>query len=165
MADSRQFARFAAGLALVAAPISWASLVLGLAAAGWDGEALGDAAAILALGPAAAPQLRLSYACSMIGSLDSQRAQAVLDTLLRGVASTRARVAILDITGVPVVDTQIANVLIQAARSVQLLGAQVILTGIRPEVAQTMVGLGVEMRGLVTRSDLQSGIAYALRQE
>jgi len=101
----------------------------------------------------------------LIGSLDSQRAQAVLDTLLRGVASTRARVAILDITGVPVVDTQIANVLIQAARSVQLLGAQVILTGIRPEVAQTMVGLGVEMRGLVTRSDLQSGIAYALRQE
>jgi rsbT co-antagonist protein RsbR len=101
----------------------------------------------------------------LIGSLDSQRAQAVLDTLLHGVASTRARIAILDITGVPVVDTQIANVLLQAARSVQLLGAQVILTGIRPEVAQTMVGLGVEMRGLVTRSDLQSGIAYALRHE
>ncbi|HYF66291.1 MAG TPA: PAS domain S-box protein [Herpetosiphonaceae bacterium] len=98
----------------------------------------------------------------LIGSLDSQRAQAVLDTLLQGVSGTRARVAILDITGVPVVDTQIANVLLQAARSVQLLGAQVVLTGIRPEVAQTMVGLGVEMRGLVTRSNLQSGIAYAM---
>jgi hypothetical protein len=68
MADSRQFARFAAGLALVAAPLAWASLVLGLAAAGWDGEALGDAAAILGLGPGAAPLLRLSYACSMFGS-------------------------------------------------------------------------------------------------
>jgi hypothetical protein len=68
MAESRQFDRFAAGLALVAAPIAWASLVLGLAAAGWEGEALGDAAAILGLGPGAAPLLRLSYACSMFGS-------------------------------------------------------------------------------------------------
>lgn len=68
MADSRQFARFAAVLAIAAAPISWASLVLGLAAAGWNGDALGDAAAILGLGPGAAPLLRLSYACSMFGS-------------------------------------------------------------------------------------------------
>lgn len=68
MADSRQFARFAAVLALIAAPLAWSSLVLGLAAAGWNGDALGDAAAILSLGPDAAPLLRLSYACSMFGS-------------------------------------------------------------------------------------------------
>ncbi len=68
MADSRQFARFAAVLALLAAPIAWSSLVLGLAAASWDAEALGDASAILNLGPGAAPLLRWSYACSMFGS-------------------------------------------------------------------------------------------------
>jgi hypothetical protein len=68
MTDSRQFARFAAVLALLAAPVAWASLVLGLAAARWNGDALGDAAAILALGPSAAPLLRVSYACSMFGS-------------------------------------------------------------------------------------------------
>ena len=68
MNDSRQFARFAAVLALFAAPLAWASLVLGLAAADWNGDALGDATAILGLGPGAAPLLRLSYACSMFGS-------------------------------------------------------------------------------------------------
>ena len=98
----------------------------------------------------------------LIGTIDPRRAQEVLDILLHGVASSRVRVAILDITGVPVVDTHIANVLLQAARAVQLLGAQVMLTGIRPEVAQTLVGLGLEMRGIVTQSTLQSGIATAL---
>lgn len=97
----------------------------------------------------------------LIGALDSQRVQRVLDTLLNGVISSRARTAILDITGVPVVDTQIANVLIRAAQAVKLLGANVVLTGIRPEVAQTLVGLGVDLGQIVTRSSLQSGIAYA----
>jgi rsbT co-antagonist protein RsbR len=98
----------------------------------------------------------------LIGALDSQRAQAVLEALLQGVATSRARVAILDITGVPVVDTQVANALLHAGHAVQLLGAQVLLTGIRPEVAQTLVGLGMDMRGVITRSTLQSGITYAL---
>jgi anti-anti-sigma regulatory factor len=97
----------------------------------------------------------------LIGSLDSQRAQQVLDTLLHGIAGSGAQVAILDITGVPVVDTQVANMLIRAAQSVRLLGAQVILTGIRPEVAQTLVGLGTDLGGIITRSSLQSGIAFA----
>jgi rsbT co-antagonist protein RsbR len=97
----------------------------------------------------------------LIGAIDSARAQQVLETLLQGIASRGARVAILDITGVPLVDTQIANVLIQAAQAVKLLGAQVVLTGIRPEVAQTLVGLGADLSGIITRSSLQSGIAYA----
>jgi rsbT co-antagonist protein RsbR len=97
----------------------------------------------------------------LIGSLDSQRAQQVLETLLSGIADNRATVAILDITGVPVVDTQVANTLIHAAQAVKLLGAQVVLTGIRPEVAQTLVSLGTNLSGIVTRSTLQSGIAYA----
>jgi len=97
----------------------------------------------------------------LIGSLDEQRAQRVLDTLLHGLAGSGAQIAILDITGVPVVDTQVANALIRAAQSVKLLGAQVVLTGIRPEVAQTLVGLGADLNNIITRSSLQSGIAFA----
>lgn len=98
----------------------------------------------------------------LIGTIDAQRAQQIIATLLQGIADNRAQVAILDITGVPVVDTQVANALIQAAQSVALLGAQVILTGIRPEVAQTLVGLGVDLAGILTANSLQSGIALAI---
>jgi rsbT co-antagonist protein RsbR len=98
----------------------------------------------------------------LIGSVDSRRAQQVIDSLLEGVAASRAQTAILDITGVPVVDTQVANALVRAAQSVKLLGAQVVLSGIRPEVAQTLVGLGVDLSGIVTSSTLQSGIAHAI---
>ena len=97
----------------------------------------------------------------LVGSVDSRRAQQVLDTLLHGIATSGVQVAILDITGVPVVDTQVANALIRAAQAVKLLGAQVVLTGIRPEVAQTLVGLGTDLNGITTRSSLQSGIAFA----
>jgi len=97
----------------------------------------------------------------LIGAVDSRRAQLVLEALLEGVASSRALVAILDITGVPVVDTQVANALLRAAQAVKLLGAQVVLTGIRPEVAQTLVGLGADLSGIVTCGSLQSGIVYA----
>jgi rsbT co-antagonist protein RsbR len=100
----------------------------------------------------------------LIGSLDSARAQQVMDTLLEGVARLHARVAILDITGVQVVDTQVANALIGTARAVRLLGAQVVLTGISPAMAQTLVQLGVELNDIRTLGSLQSGIAYALRQ-
>jgi rsbT co-antagonist protein RsbR len=98
----------------------------------------------------------------LIGTLDSRRTQQIIQTLLAGIAESRSQVAILDITGVPIVDTQVANALIRAAQSVKLLGAQVVLTGIRPEVAQTLVGLGADLSGLVTRSSLQTGIAYAM---
>jgi rsbT co-antagonist protein RsbR len=99
----------------------------------------------------------------LIGSIDSQRAQLVLETLLQGVADNHARAVILDITGVQVVDTQVANAILRAAQSVKLLGAKVIITGIRPEVAQTLVTLGADMSTIVTRGTLQSGIAYALK--
>jgi PAS domain S-box-containing protein len=97
----------------------------------------------------------------LIGALDDQRMQQVLEALLHGVEQRRARMAILDITGVPVVDAHVANGLILAAQAVRLLGARVILTGIRPEVAQTLVGLGVDLSDIITHSTLQSGIAYA----
>ncbi|HYF65382.1 MAG TPA: substrate-binding domain-containing protein [Herpetosiphonaceae bacterium] len=98
----------------------------------------------------------------LIGTIDTSRAQQIIETLLHGVSSQRTRTAILDITGVLLVDTQVANVLIQAAQAARLLGAEVVLTGIRPEVSQTLVGLGVNLGGIVTRGTLQSGIAYAM---
>jgi rsbT co-antagonist protein RsbR len=100
----------------------------------------------------------------LIGAIDSGRAKLVIETLLNGVSQRRASAVILDITGVSVVDTQVANALLQAAQSLRLLGARVILTGIRPEVAQTLVGLGVDMSKIITRSSLQSGIAFALQR-
>jgi rsbT co-antagonist protein RsbR len=101
-------------------------------------------------------------AMPLIGSIDTQRAQLVIETLLAGVAEQRAAAAILDVTGVQVVDTQVANALLRAAQAVKLLGAQVIITGIRPEVAQTLVGLGLDLSGIITVANLQGGIQYAL---
>jgi len=97
----------------------------------------------------------------LIGSIDTRRAQRVVETLLEGISTTRAGVAILDITGVPVVDTQVANTLLRAANAAKLLGAKIILTGIRPEVAQTLVGLGADLSSITTYGSLQRGIAYA----
>jgi nitrate/nitrite transport system substrate-binding protein len=100
----------------------------------------------------------------LIGTIDSQRAQQVMETLLEGVARHQSRLVILDITGVHVVDTQVAQAFIQAAQAVRLLGAQVMLTGIQPQIAQTLVGLGVDLSGIQTQGTLQAGIASALRQ-
>jgi rsbT co-antagonist protein RsbR len=101
----------------------------------------------------------------LIGALDTQRAQQILDTLLRGVESLRAQMVIIDITGVPVVDTQVANVLIQATQAVRLLGTDVAVSGIRPEVAQTLVGLGINLANMTTHSTLQSAVAAALHYD
>jgi len=101
-------------------------------------------------------------AMPLIGSIDESRAQRITETLLEGVAANRATMAILDITGVPDVDNRIATTLIQTAQAARLLGAQIILTGIRPDVAITLVKLGIDMRGIVTRSRFKAGVAYAL---
>ena len=103
-------------------------------------------------------------AMPLIGTIDAARAEQILQTLLDGVSEQRARVAILDITGVKIVDAQVASALINAAHAVRLLGAHVILTGIRAEVAQALVHLGADLSDLTTRSTLQSGIAYALKR-
>lgn len=100
-------------------------------------------------------------AMPLIGVMDSHRAQQVLTTLLDGIGRTSAAVAIIDITGVALVDTHVASALIQSAKAAQLMGAQVVITGIRPEVAQILVALQLDLGGIVTRGNLQSGIAYA----
>ncbi|MCS6839782.1 MAG: PAS domain S-box protein [Roseiflexus sp.] len=98
----------------------------------------------------------------LVGAIDSARAQQIIDVLLEGVAEHRAEIAIVDITGVQVVDTQVANALVRAAQAVRLLGAQVVLTGIKPQVAQTLVQLGVSLDGIRTTGTLQTGVRLAL---
>lgn len=98
----------------------------------------------------------------LIGVIDSERADRIMEALLGGIAAKRARIAIVDITGVPLVDSHVAGALLRAAKAVRLLGSEVILTGIGPEVAQTLVGLGIDLGGLITCSTVQAGIAHAL---
>lgn len=98
----------------------------------------------------------------LIGSMDAQRAQQVLSTALQGAQQNRAQVVIIDITGMRDMDGGVASSLIDTASALRLLGAQAVLTGIRPEIAQTLVSLGIDMGAVVTRGTLQSGITYAL---
>jgi CheY-like chemotaxis protein/anti-anti-sigma regulatory factor len=97
----------------------------------------------------------------LVGTIDSKRAAQVLAVVSEGVVSRGARIAIIDITGVPTVDAHVASALVQSAQVVRLLGAEVVLTGIRSKVAKSLVELGVELGGLVTRNKLQGGITYA----
>ncbi len=101
----------------------------------------------------------------IIGTIESTRALQIMETLLTGITQYRAHTALLDITGVKVIDTQIAAALVRAAQSARLLGTDVILTGISPEVAQTLVHIGADLGTLKTHSSLQHGIAYALQRK
>lgn len=100
----------------------------------------------------------------LVGTIDSQRAQMVLEMLLQGVVNHRAATVILDITGVQVVDTQVADALVHSAKAVRLLGAQVIVSGIRPQIAQTLIHLGVDLSSIQTVATVQVAVAKALRQ-
>lgn len=100
----------------------------------------------------------------IIGTVDSARAAQLMDTLLEGITAHGARMVILDVTGVKVVDTQVANALLQSAQAARLLGAEVVLTGIGPHVATTLIGLGVDLGNLTTLGTLRAGVAYALRR-
>jgi predicted ATPase/GAF domain-containing protein/tRNA A-37 threonylcarbamoyl transferase component Bud32 len=99
----------------------------------------------------------------LIGAVDEDRAAQVIEVALRGAQQHRARVVILDITGMHHVDDRAVGALLSAASALRLLGAQAVLTGVRPEVAQAMVAFGDRIDSLVTLGTLESGIAYALR--
>jgi PAS domain S-box-containing protein len=100
----------------------------------------------------------------LIGALDSERTRTVLDDMLKAISREKARAILIDITGVLVVDTMVANLLLQAVHSARLLGCQGILVGIRSEVARTLVALGVDLHGLVTKGSLQDGLSYAMER-
>ena len=98
----------------------------------------------------------------LVGTIDTERAKLIMENLLQGVVKHRAEVVLLDITGVPVVDTMVAHHIIQAADAVRLVGAKCMLVGIRPEIAQTIVTLGINLNEFTTTSTLQRGVEQAL---
>ena len=98
----------------------------------------------------------------LVGTIDTERAKLIMENLLEGVVKHRAEVVLLDITGVPVVDTMVAHHIIQAADAVRLVGAKCMLVGIRPEIAQTIVTLGINLKDFTTTSTLQRGVEQAL---
>ena len=99
----------------------------------------------------------------IIGVLDSQRARQVTEQLLRGIRSNRAKVVVVDITGVPTVDSTVANHLVQTVEASRLMGASVIITGLSSEIAQTLVTIGVDLSKMTAVGDLQGGIESAER--
>ncbi|OXS74572.1 STAS domain-containing protein [Domibacillus enclensis] len=98
----------------------------------------------------------------LVGTIDTERAKQIMENLLEGVVSHRAEVVLIDITGVPVVDTMVAHHIIQAAEAVRLVGAKCTIVGIRPEIAQTIVNLGINLEEVTTTSTLKKGVEQAL---
>jgi rsbT co-antagonist protein RsbR len=100
-------------------------------------------------------------ALPIIGTLDSSRTQVVMENLLSQIVETGSSIAILDISGVPAVDSLVAQHLIKTVSATRLMGAECIISGIRPEIAQTVVHLGIDLSGIVTKSSLASALNYA----
>lgn len=98
----------------------------------------------------------------LVGTIDTERAKQIMENLLTGVVKHRSEVVLIDITGVPVVDTMVAHHIIQAGEAVRLVGAKCILCGIRPEIAQTIVNLGINLNDVITKNTLKKGIEVAL---
>ena len=103
-------------------------------------------------------------ALPMIGTLDSARTQVVMESLLQRILETGAEVAIIDITGVPTVDTLVAQHLIKTVTAARLMGADCIISGVRPQIAATIVHLGVDLSGVVTKATLADAFRAALRR-
>jgi rsbT co-antagonist protein RsbR len=100
-------------------------------------------------------------ALPIIGTLDSSRTQVVMENLLHEIVETGSSIAILDISGVPTVDSLVAQHLIKTVSATRLMGAECIISGIRPEIAQTVVHLGIDLSGIITKSTLASALKYA----
>ena len=99
----------------------------------------------------------------LIGTIDTARAHEILENLLQAVTEVEAEIVIIDITGVPIVDTNVAHHLIKAYQAAKLLGAECILVGMKPEIAETIVNLDIDFGNIVTKSTLEAGIGYALQ--
>src|SRR5918996_6564555 len=103
-------------------------------------------------------------ALPLIGTLDSARTQVVMENLLQRVVDTGSSIAIIDITGVPTVDTLVAQHLLKTVAAARLMGADCIISGIRPQIAQTIVPLGVELADIITKATLADAFAIALQR-
>ena len=103
-------------------------------------------------------------ALPMIGTLDSARTQVVMESLLQRIVETGSEIAIIDITGVPTVDTLVAQHLLKTVTAIRLMGADCIISGIRPQIAQTIVHLGVDLQGVTTKANLADALSLALKR-
>ena len=103
-------------------------------------------------------------ALPMIGTLDSARTQVVMESLLQRIVDTGSEIAIIDITGVPTVDTLVAQHLLKTVTAIRLMGADAIISGVRPQIAQTIVHLGVDLQGVTTKSTLADALSLALKR-
>lgn len=103
-------------------------------------------------------------ALPMIGTLDSQRTQIAMESLLQRIVETGSEIAIIDITGVPTVDTLVAQHLLKTVTAIRLMGADAIISGVRPQIAQTIVHLGLDLQGIATKSNLADALAMALKR-
>lgn len=103
-------------------------------------------------------------ALPIIGTLDSERTQVVMESLLGAVVQTNSRIAIIDITGVPTVDTLVAQHLLKTITAARLMGAECIISGVRPQIAQTIVHLGIDLSQVITKAKLSDAFALALRK-
>lgn len=100
----------------------------------------------------------------LIGMIDSRRTQLMMERLLTAIENTQSKIAILDISGIPIVDTLVARHLIVTISAAKLMGSECIITGISSRIAQTIVNLGVDLTGIVTRSTLADGLKYAVEK-
>lgn len=128
----------------------------------WEKTVSIQKTALLELSAPLIPVFKNISVMPLIGSIDTERAKLIMENLLNGVIKYRSEVVLIDITGVPVVDTMVAHHIIQAADAVRLLGSTCILVGIRPEIAQTIVSLGIDLSLFPTKSTLQKGMENAL---
>jgi rsbT co-antagonist protein RsbR len=103
-------------------------------------------------------------ALPLIGIIDSNRAKQIMENLLQAIVETQASIAIIDITGVPMVDTEVADRLIRTIKAAGLLGTTCMMVGIKPDIAQSLVHLGVDLQDIETHSSLQGGLAAAFRR-
>ncbi len=103
-------------------------------------------------------------ALPMIGTLDSSRTQIVMESLLERIVESGSEIAIIDITGVPTVDTLVAQHLLKTVTAIRLMGADCIISGVRPQIAQTIVHLGVDLQGVTTKSSLADALSLALKR-
>ncbi|MET0503779.1 MAG: STAS domain-containing protein, partial [Luteibacter sp.] len=103
-------------------------------------------------------------AVPLIGTLDSARTQTVMENLLQQIVDTGSGIAIIDITGVPTVDTLVAQHLLKTVAAARLMGADCIISGVRPQIAQTIVHLGVDLQGVITKANLADALALALKR-
>lgn len=103
-------------------------------------------------------------ALPMIGTLDSARTQVVMETLLQRIVETGSEIAIIDITGVPTVDTLVAQHLLKTITAIRLMGADCIVSGVRPQIAQTIVHLGVDLDGVTTKASLADALSLAFKR-